>query len=81
MNDLFNISIPYIQIASVSTISVFTTLTLFNWALFDDHTPRATSPAAFCHNLANLYLNSNFDIAKAEDPSAQAPAMSNFKFE
>ena len=40
-------------------------LTLFSLALCDDHTPHATSPAAFCHNLANFYPNSNFDIARA----------------
>ena len=44
----------------------------------DDHTPRALSLAAFCHNLANFFQNSNFDIAGAEDPSAQALAMSKF---
>ena len=34
-------------------------------ALCDDHTPCATSPAAFCHNLANFDPDSNFDIAGA----------------
>ena len=49
-------------------------------ALYDDHTSRATSLAAFCHNLANFFQNSNSEIAGAEDPSAQAPAMSKFDF-
>ena len=55
-------------------------LTLISVALCDDHTPCATSPAAFCHNLANFYQNSNFDIAGAlpEEPSAVALAMSKF---
>ena len=40
-------------------------LTLFSMALCDDHTPHAASLTAFCHNLANIYQNSNFDIAGA----------------
>ena len=40
-------------------------LTLFSVALCDDHTPCPMSSAAFCHNLANFYPNSNFGIAKA----------------
>ena len=35
---------------------------------------------ALCHNLANFFQNSNFDIARAKDPSALALAMSKFEF-
>ena len=55
-------------------------LTLFSVALCDDHTPRATSPAAFCHTLTDFFQNSNFDIAGAKEPSALALAMSKFEF-
>ena len=54
-------------------------LTLFSWGLFDDHTPRAMSPAAFCHKMANFVQNSNFDIARARAEGSSAPAMSKFK--
>ena len=40
-------------------------LTLYSVALCDAHTPCALSLAEFCHNLANFYPNSNFDIARA----------------
>ena len=55
-------------------------LTLFRVALCDDHTPRATSPAAFCHNLADFVQNSNFDIARARAEGSLVPAMSKFEF-
>ena len=55
-------------------------LTLFSWALCDDHTPRAMSPAAFCHNMANFVQNSNFDFARARVEGSSAPAMSKFEF-
>ena len=54
-------------------------LTLFRVALCDDHTPRATSPAAFCHNLADFFQNSNFDIAGARAEGSSALAMSKFE--
>ena len=49
----------------------FVSLTLFSWALCDDHTPRATSPAAFCPKLANFYQILKFVIAGVwtEEPS------------
>ena len=56
------------------------TLTLFSVALCDDHTPRATSPAAFCHNLGDFFQNSNFDIAGARAKGSLALAMSKFEF-
>ena len=55
-------------------------LTLFSVALCDDHTPRATSPAAFCHNLGDFFQNSNFDIAGARAKGSLALAMSKFEF-
>ena len=54
--------------------------TLFSVALYDDHTPPATSPAAFCHNLADFFQNSNFDIAKARAEGLFALAMSKYEF-
>ena len=59
---------------------LFGPLTLFSVALCDDHTPRATSPAAFCHKMANFVQNSNFDIARARAEGSSAPAMSKFEF-
>ncbi len=55
-------------------------LILFSWALCDDHIPRATSPATFCHNLADFVQNSNYDIASARAEGSLAPAMSKFEF-
>ena len=40
-------------------------LIIFSVALCDDHTPCATSPATFCHNLADFNPNLNFNIAEA----------------
>ena len=45
--------------------SSLASLILFSVALCDGHTPRATSPAAFFHNSAEFYQNSNFDITGA----------------
>ena len=64
----------------ISVLKSAFALTLFSWALCDDHTPRATSPAAFCPNLADFVQNSNFDISRARAEDCLAPAMSNFEF-
>ena len=66
------------QVSEMSTL--LNPIYLFSWALCDDHTPRATSPAAFCHNLANFVQNSNFYIAMARAEGSLAPAMSKLEF-
>ena len=78
-NEIQFFLIPISQGATPSTLEDGC-LTLFSWALCDDHTPRATSPAAFCHNMANFVQNSNFDIARARAEGSSAPAMSKFEF-